>query len=138
MLVGFTSYFPPRANPRSCLVKIGASIDVIFHVFELRPVRMIRTHVIEQHGDISLQAHEDIVEIMGDPAGKRTDSLHFLDLDELILEFFLLLFSFLHVCDVRAHGENPAADIILIDQRNLVSRKPFHRRIGIEWTSRRE
>ena len=57
---------------------------------------------MEQHGDVSLQTHEDIVEIMGDPAGKRADSLHFLDLDELILEFFLLLFRFLQVCDVRA------------------------------------
>jgi len=42
------------------------------------------------------------------------------ELDELILKFFLLVFQLLSHGYVRAHGENPAADITLSTRELMV------------------
>jgi len=47
----------------------------------------VLTRRIHQHQrDMALDAHEEVVEVVGDPAGESADSLHLLRLEELGLE----------------------------------------------------
>ncbi len=55
-------------------------------------MRISRIYIHQNYGSIALYAHKNIVDVMGDPAGKSSDSLHFLSLIEL--RFKLLFFIF--------------------------------------------
>ena len=74
--------------------KGGTAFDVPFYGLDFLIMRMLTVEGQEHQGGIALHAHENVVEIMRNTAGQIADGLHFLGLDQLLLEFRLLLFAF--------------------------------------------
>jgi len=78
----------------------GAAVDELLDVAQPLVVLVLRAEIEEHQRGVSLDGHEQVVEVVGDPAGQGADGLHLLGLAQLGLEEFFLLLGALALRDV--------------------------------------
>ena len=118
MSEALTLYFPRRAKPSSCGTARCRSRRLL-DVLELLVPRVARVEPQIEQRRVALDAHEDVVEVVGDAAGQRADGLHLLRLLQLPLELLALRLGALALGDVPDHAAKARRPPRRIpDQRN--------------------
>ena len=77
------SGWPPLANVSSWVVRFTDSVEGLFGLLEHRPGLVAASEVHLRQRDVPEQALQQVVEIVGDPAGQGPDRLELLGFDQL-------------------------------------------------------
>jgi hypothetical protein len=75
--------FPAAGEPQDLPCQLGSAHDRFFDIFQVGHVAVVGLLVEHDQGDVSLNAHQQVVEIMGDAPGQGADGLHLLGLPGL-------------------------------------------------------
>ena len=86
--------------------KIGRAHNGIFNALDVFVVRVVRFGLQPHQGYISLDAHQQVVEVMGNAAGQGADGFHFLGVDQLGLQMLFFLLGFNPFSNVPGSIEN--------------------------------
>ncbi len=68
----------------------GSALNLFLDVLQSLVMRMIRVETEEHEGGVSLDAHEQVIEIVGDTAGESPDGFKLLGPQKLLLEVLVL------------------------------------------------
>ena len=83
---------------------------------------MFGRRAVEQGLRVAADDHQQVVEVVGNPAGQPSDSVHFLGLAKL-------LFQFPPVRNIRGNPSHPVEFSILIEDGERTVVNPSHRAV---------
>ena len=144
---GLHLVFPSPRKAQHLARQLGAVHDPFFDVLQIGHVAVVRCLVEQHQGDIALDPHQQVVEVVGNTAGECPDGLHFLGLlrlDRPALELFFrqeLIGEVGHesddgrrAVDLRRDGGDVAVDrgAVRAGERDSLDRRLFAPGHGLE------
>ena len=85
----------------------GAIFDILLDIAQLRCHGIFRGGSHEHQRNVALHTHEDIVEVMGDPARQGADGLHALGVVKLFFQFLSFFLGTPQMRDIPQHTAEP-------------------------------